>query len=88
MTGHVLKERFLATPAFAAVYEQAYRTLYQQIYADGGAMRVLDELAAGVPTSDTLDAATIAADIDTLRQTVTARTAALAQDPVVTGSAP
>jgi spore coat protein CotH len=88
MTGNKLKERFLATPAFKEAYEQAYRVLYQQIYADSGAMRVLDELAATVPTSDTLDAATITADLDALRQTVTTRTDALATDPVITGAAP
>lgn len=85
--GHALKDRFLATPAFTAAYEEAYRELYQRFYAGGGAMRVLDELAATVPVSDTLDAASIAADLDTLRQTVAARTEALAADPVITGSA-
>lgn len=88
MTSHALKERFLATPAFKEAYEQAYRELYQQIYADGGANRVLDQLAATVPTSDTLDTATITADLDTLRQTVATRTDALAADPVITGAAP
>src|SRR5690606_15413321 len=82
--GHALKDRFLATPAFTAAYEEAYRELYQRFYAGGGAMRVLDELAATVPVSDTLDAASIAADLDTLRQTVAARTEALAADPVIT----
>lgn len=88
MMGNKLKERFLATPAFKEAYEQAYQELYQQIYADGGALRVLDELAATVPTSESLDAATITADLDTLRQTVTTRTEALATDPVITGAAP
>ena len=86
--GHELKDRFLATPAFDEAYEEAYRELYQDIYADGGAMQVLDQLAKTVPTSDTLDAATITADLATLRQTITARTDALADDPVIAGSAP
>jgi spore coat protein CotH len=33
--GHKLEERFLASPAFTKVYEDAYRDLYQQVISRG-----------------------------------------------------
>ncbi|MFC8533263.1 CotH kinase family protein [Streptomyces sp. NPDC057249] len=84
MSGHALKERFLELDAFDAVYQAAYRDLYEKFYASGKAVKALDGLAeqatrAGVPAKDVETAA------GTLRTTVTERTAALAKNKEVTG---
>ncbi|GAA2577557.1 hypothetical protein GCM10010399_04070 [Dactylosporangium fulvum] len=39
-----LKERFLASAAFKAVYEDAYRDLYRKIYAGAAALNTLDSI--------------------------------------------
>lgn len=73
--GNTLKTKFLAAEAFKDDYEQAYRELYQALYADGSAKAVLDALERVVGADQVTD----------LRETVDARTKALAADPVVTG---
>lgn len=42
----ILKERFLANEDFAALYEQAYSDLYEQLIASGYAQETLDEIVA------------------------------------------
>ncbi|MFI6484676.1 CotH kinase family protein [Nonomuraea sp. NPDC050663] len=73
--GNTLKTRFLAAEAFKDDYEQAYRELYKTLYADGSAKAVLDALERVVGADQ----------VTQLRETVAARTEALAADPVVTG---
>ncbi|KUI36663.1 CotH kinase family protein [Mycobacterium sp. GA-2829] len=77
--GNLLKERFLASPAFAAVYDTAYWDLYDRIYADGQALELLDTVVAKVPVTDGLSAEEIKAQKDTLRQFLAERAAALAK---------
>jgi spore coat protein CotH len=42
----ILKERFLANEDFAALYEEAYSDLYEQLIASGYAQETLDEIVA------------------------------------------
>ncbi|MFV2017551.1 CotH kinase family protein [Micromonospora sp. LOL_023] len=73
MTGHPLKERFLASEAFTEVYEAAYRDLYQQMYASGAATATLDGLAAVLTTIDGQDAQAATEELDQLRALITER---------------
>lgn len=77
--GNILKERFLASPAFTEVYDKAYWELYDQIYADGQALALLDSIAETVPVTDGLSADEIEAQKDTLRKFLTERASALAK---------
>lgn len=76
--GNALKERFLASDAFADLYTETYWDLYDRIYGNGTAQTLLDGLADSVPTSDGLTAEELATDIDSMRTWITARTDALA----------
>lgn len=84
MMGHVLKTRFLDSDAFDAVYQKAYRKLYQRFYGSGAAAEDLKAVTAQARSagagSQELDTA-----VAKLRTTVTDRTAALAENKKVTG---
>ncbi|MEU5842281.1 CotH kinase family protein [Rhodococcus sp. NPDC047139] len=77
--GNSLKTRFLDSDAFTSLYEEAYRDLSEQIYGSGLALDVLTEVAASVPTSDTLTAETLQAAVDSMRSWIQARTEAQRQ---------
>lgn len=81
--GNALKERFLASDAFTDIYENAYRELYEQLFASGRAVELLDEIAESVPTSDGLTADALAEQVETLRTRLQARTDALADNEVI-----
>ncbi|MCL8017235.1 CotH kinase family protein [Streptomyces sp. AS02] len=83
-SGHILKERFLESDAFDSVYKKAYRTLYQKLYKSGTAVESLQSIteAARKAGADTEGLDTAAS---TLKQTVTQRTKALAEDSQVVG---
>jgi len=85
--GNLLAERFLAVDGFRALYEEAYRALYQQLLSDGTALEVLDDwaqtLAGGA--GDLIDASTLSGEVATLRELITARSAALAADEIIMG---
>lgn len=85
MMGNKLKERFLASDAFTRVYEDAYRQLYQKIYANAAASKALDAIAATLSTVDGYDATATASDTAKLRTTIEQRTAALAKNEVIAG---
>ncbi|WP_420167047.1 CotH kinase family protein [Rhodococcus parequi] len=82
-TGNALEERFLASAAFTGIYENAYRELYEQLFASGRAVELLDDIAASVPTSDGLTADALAEQVETLRARLQARTDALADNAVI-----
>ncbi|MGW4499998.1 CotH kinase family protein [Micromonospora sp. NPDC004336] len=84
--GNRLKERFLASSAFKAGYEEAYRELYRQAYAGGAALAAVDELAAVVSTVDGHDAQAVGTEAERLRTLIRERTSRLAADQVVAGS--
>jgi len=85
-SGNALKERFLASAAFTGIYENAYRELYEQLFASGRAVELLDDIAASVPTSDGLTADSLAEQVETLRARLQSRTDALADNAVITSS--
>ncbi|MBQ0825171.1 CotH kinase family protein [Streptomyces tagetis] len=81
---HVLKTRFLASDAFDGVYQEAYRELYRKFYGSGAAAENLEAVAeqaraAGAGSEE------LESSVTRLRQTVTDRTAALAENKEVTG---
>ncbi|ROO51218.1 spore coat protein CotH [Micromonospora sp. Llam0] len=76
-TGHPLKERFLASQAFAEVYATAYRDLYQRMFASGAATAALDGLTAVLTTVDGRDDAAVTTELEQLRATVEQRTESL-----------
>ncbi|OON29568.1 MULTISPECIES: CotH kinase family protein [unclassified Micromonospora] len=86
MTGHKLKERFLASDAFKEVYEDAYRELYQQVYASGRATGALDAITGVLKTVDGVDAAAVDSDAERLRTLVQQRTESLKNNEVITRS--
>ncbi|MFI5937491.1 CotH kinase family protein [Actinoplanes sp. NPDC051494] len=81
--GHVLKERFLAAPAFTEVYEKAYATLYRKIFADDTALSALDRITGVLATVDGAAPDTVTSDAQQLRTVIEQRTTALAADPVL-----
>ncbi|WP_431903703.1 CotH kinase family protein [Micromonospora carbonacea] len=86
MTGHKLKERFLASDAFQEVYENAYRELYQQVYASGRATGALDAITGVLKTVDGVDATAVDSDAERLRTLVQQRTESLRNNEVITRS--
>lgn len=83
--GHVLEERFMEVGAFRASYVEAYRDLYQALFANGMAVGMLDRWAATLAEveGDLIDAATLESEATVLRELINARTTALASSPLV-----
>ncbi|PEG51909.1 spore coat protein CotH [Mycolicibacterium diernhoferi] len=77
--GNALKDRFLASPAFTEIYDEAYWELYDAIYADGQALELLDTISATVPLTDGLSAEEVGKQKETLRAWLQERAAALAR---------
>jgi len=86
-TGHLLEDRFFEVAAFRGLYEEAYRALYRQLFAEGAALEAVDRwaqtLAGGA--GELIEPATLDEDVARLRLLIKERTAALAGNPVVTG---
>ena len=87
MGGNLLAERFLEVDEFRALYEDAYQDLYDELFAGGAALQTLDTWAATLSgaAGELIDAATLEQEVATLRELITARAGALADDPVVAG---
>ena len=86
MFGNSLKDRFLESAAFTDEYDSAYRTLYNDLWASGKVLDVVDEVAASVPTSESLTQEEIDADAAELKTRLQLRTDSLVDDAVVTGT--
>jgi spore coat protein CotH len=84
-SGHVLKERFLASPAFVQVYEDAYRELYATLYASGAALKAVDAAAAQLSGVEGADPSSATASAEQLRTVIRQRTESLSADEVVVG---
>jgi len=82
--GNKLKERFLASPAFTAAYEDAYRDMFQKIFGSGQALTAIDDIVKVIATVDGYDAQAVTADADQLRTLVRQRIESLATDEVIT----
>lgn len=75
--GNQLKKRFLESEVLSASYHEAYWQLYQEMFADGNAQRLLDEIAVTIPVTDGLDAEDVDSAVATMRQWIDDRVAAL-----------
>lgn len=75
--GNPLKTKFLDSEAYSNVYLTAYWELYDQLYGDGGAHALLDEIVASVPTSDGLSQQDLDTAAASLHGWLDERTAAL-----------
>ncbi len=84
--GHKLKERFLASEAFTQLYEDAYRSLYQQIYGDGTALATVDAVTKVLGTVEGHEVSAVASDAESLRTLIRQRTESLAANEVITQS--
>jgi spore coat protein CotH len=74
---HLLKERFLATPEFRALYEERYQLLYEQIYVNDLLTPKIEEFAALVTEynaeHDLVDQAEYGAAVEDVLKFVTQR---------------
>ncbi|OZF35955.1 hypothetical protein CH294_13605 [Rhodococcus sp. 14-2483-1-1] len=86
MLGNSLKDMFLDSTEFTDEYDTAYRTIYDELWASGRVLDIVDQVAASVPTSAGLTQEEIDTDAAELTSRLQIRTDALADDPVVTGS--
>ncbi|QDY10540.1 spore coat protein CotH [Micromonospora sp. HM134] len=86
MTGHKLKERFLADDAFKETYEDAYRELYQQVYGSGKAAESLTAISTTLKGVEGVDAAAVDSDAARLRTLIGQRTESLAKHEVIARS--
>ncbi|MGV0836086.1 CotH kinase family protein [Mycolicibacterium thermoresistibile] len=77
--GNTLKERFLASTTFNDLYIATYWDLYEQMYADGRALELLDAVIATVPVPDDAAQQELDSSAATLRSWLQKRTDALAQ---------
>ena len=74
-----MKTRFLASGAFADLYESTYWILFEQIYGGGRAAEILDAVAASLPTSDALTAEERQNSIDSMLPWIERRTSDLGE---------
>ncbi|WP_394855472.1 CotH kinase family protein [Rhodococcus cercidiphylli] len=86
MLGNSLKDMFLDSTEFTDEYDAAFRTIYDELWASGRVLDIVDDVAASIPTSAALTQEEIDADAAELKSRLQIRTDALADDPVVTGS--
>lgn len=75
--GSQLKTRFLESDVWAPTYRAVYWDLYDQMYANGTANALLDEIAATVPISDGLDEQALLSAVDTVREWIAVRVVSL-----------
>ncbi|OBG80259.1 spore coat protein CotH [Mycobacterium sp. E802] len=75
--GNQLKDRFRDSKAWAQTYDDAYWALYDQMYADGQAHTLLDQIAATIPLTDGLTEQELNEQVDSMRQWIDKRVAAL-----------
>lgn len=85
MSGNSLKERFLASAAFTEIYDDAYRSIYQDLYSSGQALSIVDEVVDSIPLTDGLTSDELASEAAEMKERLTARTDSLAEDPVILG---
>ncbi|SDH55563.1 Spore coat protein CotH [Sinosporangium album] len=77
--GHALKERFLKTPAFTAIYQEQYQRLYQDLLVTGKADTLLEQALASYQSNQRADAAEAQKEATSLRTTLATRTKALGE---------
>jgi spore coat protein CotH len=77
--GNLLKTRFLASTKFQQIYLEQYRKIYDDLLVGGRALEALADYEKFLTTKATslVDKATITAEVQTMRQTLTGRTEGL-----------
>lgn len=70
MGGNLLKERFLASESFEAVYATQYAAVHDALYGSGQAIAELERLSAVISGSGLVDAATLAQESAALRSAI------------------
>lgn len=71
--GNQLKTRFLESEAWAPTYREVYWDLYDQMYGNGTASALLDDIAATVPVTDGLQEQSLSSAVDTVREWIAVR---------------
>ena len=77
--GNLLKTRFLASAKFQQIYLQEYRKIYDDLFVGGRALDALASVEKFLTSKATslIDTATITADVQRMRETLTGRTEGL-----------
>jgi spore coat protein CotH len=77
--GNPLKTRFLASAKFQQIYLQEYRQIYDDLFVGGRALGALASVEKFLTTKTTslVNSATITAEVQLMRQTLTGRTEGL-----------
>jgi len=83
---NMLRDRFLATPQFQLLYEQTWRSLVAEAFAEGGASALINEWEAALWQSPvgSLSADTLTAELAELREAVENRRRAVIRSAWVT----
>jgi spore coat protein CotH len=85
MSGHKLKERFLASAAWQDTYRQAYRELFNKIYGNAAALNKIKDITAVIGTVDGANAEAVATEAGNLTTLIRERTQYLATHEIITG---
>ena len=85
MSGHKLKERFLAGAAHRDAYQRAYRELFNKIYGNAAALNTITAITRVIGTVDGADTAAVAIEAGNLTTLIRERTGFLAGHQFITG---
>ncbi|MEU8662050.1 CotH kinase family protein [Actinoplanes philippinensis] len=85
MSGHKLKERFLAGAAFQDEYRAAYRELFNEIYGNAAALNTITAITKVIGTVGGADTAAVAGEAENLTTLIRERTGFLATHEFITG---
>jgi spore coat protein CotH len=85
MSGHKLKERFLASAAWKDTYHRAYKELFNEIYGNAAALNKIKDITAVIGTVDGSDAGATATEAANLTTLIRERTRYLATHEIITG---
>lgn len=85
MSGHKLKERFLAAAAYQDVYRKAYKELFNKIYGNAAALNTITAITTVIGTVDGADPAAVKTEADNLTTLIRERTRFLATHQFITG---
>ncbi|MBW6433867.1 CotH kinase family protein [Actinoplanes hulinensis] len=85
MSGHKLKERFLASAAYKDTYRKAYKELFNKIYGNASALNAINAITEVIGTVDGANAESTATEAENLRTLITERTRFLVTNEIITG---
>ncbi|GGN05771.1 spore coat protein CotH [Actinoplanes campanulatus] len=85
MSGHKLKERFLASAAYKDTYKKAYKELFNKIYGNASALNAINAITEVIGTVDGANAESTATEAENLRTLIKERTGFLVTNEIITG---